>query len=103
MLDWHEREHEEVDLAAIGHQPSIDALKACRLFKFWATPGMRAQVDFLQWLVKRWSIQDQRFMIGGHRLEIELEDIYFLTGLPKRGERLSLFKTRPGGQSAASL
>jgi hypothetical protein len=27
MLDWREREHEDVDLAAIEHQPSIDALK----------------------------------------------------------------------------
>ena len=52
---------------------------------------MRAQVDLLQWLVNRWSIQDQCFVIGAHRLEIELEDIYFLTGFPKRGEQLSLF------------
>jgi len=42
-------------------------------------------------------------MIGGDRLEIELEDIYFLTSLPKKGERLSLFRTRPGGQCVASL
>jgi hypothetical protein len=74
-----------------------------RVFKFWAIPGMRAQVDFLQWLVDRWNIQDQCFIIGGHQLEIELEDIYFLTGLPKRGEQLTLFGTRPGGQSVDSL
>ena len=42
-------------------------------------------------------------MIGGHRIEIELEDICFLTGLSKRGEQISLFGTRPGGQSIASL
>lgn len=47
MLSWREREHEDVDLAVINHQPSIDALKACGLFKFWAIPGMRAHVDFL--------------------------------------------------------
>ena len=43
------------------------------------------------------------FFIGGHRLEIEPEDIYFLTGLPKRGEDLTLFGIRPGGQSVDSL
>ena len=59
MLDWREREHEDVDLAVINHQPSIDALKACDLYKYWAIPGMRAQVDFLEWLVERWNIQDQ--------------------------------------------
>lgn len=42
-------------------------------------------------------------MIGGHRLEIKVEDICFLTGFPKRGEQLSLFGTRPGGQSVVSL
>ena len=42
-------------------------------------------------------------MIGGHQLEVELEDIYFLTGLSKRGEPLSLFGARLGGQSVASL
>ena len=103
MLSWWEREHEDVDLAAINHQPSIDASKACGLFKFWAIPGMRAQVDFLQWLVDRWNVQDQCFIIGGHQLEMEPEDIYFLTGLPKRGEQLTLFGTRPGSQSINGL
>ena len=64
---------------------------------------MRAQVDLLTWLVNRWNVQDQCFIIGGHRLNIELEDIYFLTGFSKRGEQLSLFGTRPGGQTVAIL
>ena len=63
MLDWHEREHEDVDTVAWNHQPSLDALRACGLYKFWTIPGMRAQVAFLQWLVDRWSIQDQCFFI----------------------------------------
>lgn len=58
MLDWREREQEDVDLAAVGHQPSIDALKQCGLYKYWAIAGMRAQVPFLEWLVQRWHIQD---------------------------------------------
>ena len=64
---------------------------------------MRAQVPFLEWLVERWHVQDQCFYIGGHQLEIEASDIYFLAGLPNRGEHLSLFGTRPGGQSLTSL
>lgn len=75
MLDWREREHEDVDLATINHQPLIDALKTCGLYKFWTIPSMRAQVDFFQWLVDRWNIQDQCFFIGGHQLEMEPEDI----------------------------
>ena len=57
----------------------------------------------LTWLVNRWNVQDQCFIIGGHQLKIELEDIYFLTGLSKRGEQISLFGTKPGGQTVASL
>ena len=34
---------------------------------------------------------------------MEPEDIYILTGLPRRGEHLTLFGTRPGGQSVDSL
>ena len=47
MLIWQEREHEEVDEAAILHQPTLQALRACGLYKFWAISGMRAQVDLL--------------------------------------------------------
>ena len=91
MLIWREREHEEVDEAAILHLPTQRVLKACCLYKFGAISGMRAQVELLTWLVDRWHVEDQCFFIGGHRLEIELEDIYFLTGLSKRGEHISLF------------
>jgi len=103
MLDWREREHEEVDEAAIGHQPSINALRACGLYKYWSIPGMRAQVRFLEWLVERWNVNEQCFYIGEQKLEIEPSDIYFLTGLPNRGEQLNLAGTRPGGQSLDSL
>ena len=64
---------------------------------------MRAQVDLLTWLVNRWNVQDQCFVIGSHRLKIELEDIYFLTGFSKRDEQISMFGTRPSGQSITSL
>jgi len=103
MLTWREREHEDIDDAAMNHLPTMRALRTCGLYKFWAIQGMRAQVDLLTWLVNKWDIQDQCFIIGGHRLEIELEDIYFLTGLSKRGEPISLFGARPGGQSVTSL
>ena len=75
MLIWREREHEDVDDAAMLHFPTMQALRACILYKFWAIQGMRAQVDLLTWLVNRWNVQDQHFIIGGQRLEIELEDI----------------------------
>ena len=103
MLIWRERENEDVDDAAMNHIPTMQALRACGLYKLWAIQGMRAQVDLLTSLVNRWNVQDQCFVISGHRLEIELEDIYFLTGLSKRGKPLSLFGARPSGQSVGRL
>ena len=103
MLEWRELENEEVDEAAMLHLPTLHILRECGLYKFWAIQGMRAQVDLLTWLVNKWDVQEQCFIIGGHRLEIELEDIYFLIVLSKRGEPLSLFGARAGGQSVTSL
>ena len=77
MLIWRDHEHEEVDEAAILHFPTQQALRACGLYKFWAISRMREQVELLTWLVNRWNVQDKCFFIGGHQLEIELEDIYF--------------------------
>jgi hypothetical protein len=51
VLEWREREHEEV--YAVVHQDLVAqvALKRCGLYKFWALKGMRAQVRLLEMLV----------------------------------------------------
>ena len=59
MLIWREREHEDVDDAAMLYFPTMQALRAFSLYKFWAIQGMRAQVDLLTWLVNRWNVHDQ--------------------------------------------
>lgn len=33
-----------------------------------------------------WDTESQRFMVGDQMLEIEVDDIYFLTELSRRGE-----------------
>ena len=75
----------------------MQVLKNCGLYNFWVIQGMRAQVELMTWLVNKWDVQDQCFIIGDHRLEIKLEDIYFLIGLYKIGENISLFGARQGG------
>ena len=59
-------------------------------------------MELMTWLVNKWDVQEQCFIIGDHKLELELEDIYFLTGLSKRGEHISLFGARQGGLPIAS-
>jgi hypothetical protein len=104
MLDWSEREHEDVDEAAINHQPSIDALRGCGSIQILGHTWHEGSGKILR--VAGRKMERSRSMLlhwGATRLEIEPSDIYFLTGLPKRGEQLNLAGTRPGGQSLASL
>ena len=47
VLEWREREHEEVDAAVERDLGAQMALKRYMLYKFWAIKGMRAQVRLL--------------------------------------------------------
>ena len=51
VLEWREREHEEVDATVERYSGAQLALKICGLYKFWALKGMRAQVRLLHMLV----------------------------------------------------
>jgi hypothetical protein len=96
VLEWREREHEEVDVAVDRDPGAQMALKRCGLYKFWALKGMRAQVRFLEMLVGYWDPDSESFNLDGKPLRIEMEDIYFLTGLSRRGEVVNL-KSRGAG------
>jgi len=47
VIEWREREHEEVDAAMERDVKAQMALKRCGLYKFWALKGMRDQVRLL--------------------------------------------------------
>jgi hypothetical protein len=44
-----------------------------------------------------WDPDQQVFNVGAHTLSIDIEDIYFLTGLSRRGYYVSLTGSRGGG------
>jgi hypothetical protein len=97
VLEWREREHEEDNTAAENHPQTIVALRNCGLLKYFRIPGMRAQVRLLEHLVRMWDPDQQVFNVGAHTLTIDVEDIYFLTGLSRRGSHVSLSGNRRGG------
>jgi hypothetical protein len=43
VLEWREREHEEVDATVERDTGAQLALKICGIYKFWALKGMRAR------------------------------------------------------------
>jgi hypothetical protein len=85
-VHWREREHEEVS-ELVGEDPNaVAALMQCRLLKFFLCPFMRAQPRLLNDLVDYWHPDVEAFMLEGKSLVPTTEDIYFLTGLSRRGE-----------------
>jgi hypothetical protein len=98
VLEWREREHEEVDVVVERDRGSQMALKRCGLYKFWALKEMRAQVRLLQLIMDYWDRDSESFNLDGQPLRIEVEDIYLLTGLSRQGEVVNL-KVRGAGSS----
>ena len=90
VLEWREKEHEEVDVVVERDPGAHMDLKRCGLYNFWAPKGMRAQVRLLQLLVNNWDPDTETFNLDGQPLRIEVEDIYFLTGLSRRDEATNL-------------
>ena len=97
VLEWREWEHKEDNTNAENHPPTITALRDCGLLKYFRIPGMRAQVRLLEHLVRMWDLDQQVFNVCAHALTIDIEDIYFLTGLSRRGSYVSLTGNCRGG------
>jgi hypothetical protein len=70
-----------VDAAVERYLVARVALKRCGLYKFWSLKGMRAQVRLLEMMVGYWDPNSEVFILDGQPLRIEVEEIYFLTGL----------------------
>ena len=97
VLEWREREHRDVEEAVSGDLMAQQALHACGLYKFWCLGGLRAKPRLLQMLVDYWDLDSDSFQINRMSLMIKVEDIYFITGLSRRGEVVNLRSRGPGG------
>lgn len=86
VVEWKERGH-EVEYHEAAQEPNcIDALRACGLLNLFRIPGIRSQPKLLQYLISWWDVDRQLFMIRGQELEIDVTDIYFITGLFRKGQ-----------------
>jgi hypothetical protein len=89
-VHWREREHEAANEAVAADPNVMVVLTQCGLVKFFLCPFMRAQPRLLNALVDYWHPDAESFMIEGQSLVPTTEDIYFLTGLSRRGEPVNL-------------
>jgi hypothetical protein len=100
-VQWREREHEAANELVAADPNVVAVLTQCGLVKFFLCPFMHAQPRLLNALVDYWHPDAEAFMLEGQSLVPTTEDIYFLTGLSRRGEPVN-FQTFPAGPSKVS-
>jgi hypothetical protein len=90
MIEWKEREHDFDDMAALQDPQAREALWNCGLLKYFKLQNMRKEVLLLENLIGLWDSDEKEFRVGSHMLEIDIEDVYFLMGLSRRGAPIIL-------------
>lgn len=98
VIEWMEREHGEEDEMVIENEACMTALKNYGLNKFFLTPCLRAQLELLQYLVSIWNENEEVFKLRDQVLELEVSDVYFITGFSRKGPLPILTGSRPSGE-----
>ena len=81
MVIWKERQHDNDDAFTKRNAGCIAALRDYGLLKLFWTPSMVSHERLLENLLWMWNLKQQHFEVGSHILTVDIEDIYFLTGL----------------------
>ena len=97
VLEWREREHEDMDQEALQDSPTVNVLHSSGLLNFFYTSPMRANVRLLEFLINYRDHDLGMFDLQGESLEITSEDIYFIAGLSQQGAPVNLEGTSRGG------
>jgi len=103
VVEWREREHDAIDAMALEDEACMEALRDCGLKKFFLTSYLRAQPELLRFIIDAWDIEDQVFRLRDQTLELDVSDIYFITGLSRRGARPILTGSRPSGEKMGEV
>ena len=97
VLEWREREHEDMDQESLQDSPTVNILRQIGLLNFFYTPPMRVNVCRLEFLINYWDHDLGMFDLQSESLEITLEDVYFIASLSRRGDLVNLEGTGRGG------
>ena len=98
-ITWREIEHEEKYMISLNDPGTIRALRFCGLLKYFKLSRMRQQIELLEFLVQAWDPSIEAFHIKNQVVSIAVEDVYFLTGLLRRGLPISLTRSTVGGET----
>jgi len=85
-VQWREREHETINELVAADPNVVVVLMQCSFLKLFLCLFMPTQPRILNALIDYWHPDTEVFMLEGKSLVPTTEDIYFLTGLSRRGE-----------------
>ena len=97
VLEWREREHEDMDQYALQNAPTMHELQKSGFLKLFCTSPMWSNVHLLEFLINYWDHDLGAFDLQGEILDITLEDIYFISGLSRWGAPVNLEGIGRGG------
>ena len=81
VLEWREREHEDMDQESLQDAPTVNFLCQSGLLNFLCASPMQENVHFLEFLIDYWDHDLGMFDLQCEFLEITSEDVYFISGL----------------------
>ena len=81
VLEWREREHEDMDKQELQDAPTMNVLHSSGLLNFFCTSPMQADVYLLEFLINYQDHDLGMFDLQGESLDITSEDVYFIAGL----------------------
>ena len=81
VLEWREHEHEYVYRVVHCDVNAQQALRRCGLYKFWNLGGLRTQPKLIHIFLDYLDPDTKALILDRMPFRLELEDIYFITGL----------------------
>jgi hypothetical protein len=81
---------EEYKLCATEQATKTSILGRSGLLKYFKMQKMKKEILLLEYMIELWNVAEKGFQMGTQLLTIELEDVYFIIGLSKRGVPIDL-------------
>ena len=103
QIKWRERDLGTLRMEIQADHRVRHALDRFGVLKFVENPLMRAREPLLAQIISYWDPDHEVLIVQGHRIELTVQDLYFLTGLPPLGMVGNTQRVLPRGVTSWSF